>query len=359
LLLANISLIGYLEHFTNSPPEVNESMPIVDVNGMNSFVAKQHQKSEILKTPKATPIPTGIFIQRMEFEDSYNLNIGGTIWQKYPTEIADSVTIGFTLPQMSPFAEASYIEESYRKTIEAKEDEPSYLLVGWDIRVTLRLNLKYSNYPFDKRHISMDIVPLDNNDHLIFTPDLSAYNYTNPSKKSGLNPEIEMSGSEVLESYFNYTIVTYDTDFGYGEKALFEEKPILQYNINTRRVLLNSFVTYLIPIFVTLCMMFILLHSCGKTEERQGIIESMAAFFFVLIFSHIDLRKEIITADLIYMEYYYIITYFMIILSTFNLITYAKDKSKWFDYNENQIFKAIYFPMFLLMVLGVTLWKFY
>jgi len=44
-------------------------------------------------------------------------------------------------------------------------------------------------------------------------------------------------------------------------------------------------------------MMFILVYSCGKTKERQGIIESMAAFFFVLIFSHIDIRKEIITAN--------------------------------------------------------------
>jgi len=106
-------------------------------------------------------------------------------------------------------------------------------------------------------------------------------------------------------------------------------------------------------------MIFILIFACEKTNERQGIIESIAAFFFVLIFSHIDLRREIVTADLIYIEYFYFVTYFTAIISAFNLIIYTKDKSAIFDFNNNQIFKAIFFPLFFLLMLGVTLWKFY
>ena len=162
-----------------------------------------------------------------------------------------------------------------------------------------------------------------------------------------------------IQGYFSYSLETYDTDFGYGAKGLFEEVPVLHYNINLRRILLNAFASYLIPIFVTLIIMFILIHACEKTNEREGIIESIAAFFFVLIFSHIDLRKEIVTADLIYIEYFYYVTYFIAIISTFNLITYTKDKSAIFDFNNNQIFKAIYFPLFFLLMLVVTLWKFY
>lgn len=359
LLVANIFLVGYLQHITNAKSEGSHSPPIIDHTALSTFINQQHAKSDLLKTPKATPVPTGIFIQRIEFEDSYNLNVGGTIWQKYPLDIADEVNVGFNLPQMSPFAEASYIEESYRERIEPKEDAAGYLLVGWDIRVTLRLNFNYANYPFDKRHINIEIVPLNNNDHLIFTPDLDSYNYTNPSRKSGLNSKIEISGSEVLESYFNYSLETYNADFGYGVKGLFEEVPVLHFNVHLRRILLNAFITYLIPIFVTLAIVFILLIACGKTQERQGIIESMAAFFFVLIFSHIDLRKEVITADLIYMEYFYFIAYFMLILATFNLIIYTKDKSHIFDYNDNQIFKALFFPIFCLGILVITLTKFY
>lgn len=359
LLIANIFLVGQLQHTDKKVHGDEKSPPITDLTALSQFITAQHLKADTLKTAKPTPIPTGMYVERMEFQDSYNLNVGGKIWQKYPLALAEEVSIGVQLPQMSPFSEAEYLEESYRKIIEPSAAGPGYLLVGWDFRVTLLLNLNYSDFPLDKRHINIRITPSDNNDNLILTPDLASYTYTNPSRKSGLNPDIRIPGSEILESYFNYSTETYDSDFGYGQKALFEEVPVLHYNVHTRRLLLNAFVTYLIPIFVTLIMVFILIYACHKTQERQGIIESMAAFFFVLIFSHIDMRKEIVTADLIYIEYFYFVAYFMLVTSTANLITYTKDKSKIFDFNDNQIFKASYFPAFFLIILVVTLVKFY
>ncbi len=358
-LMINIVLIAFLQHATSRTITKVESLPITDISTLDNFITKQHQRAEVLKIKKATEVPTGIYIQRMEFEDSYNLNVGGTIWQKYPLSLADSVKIGFSLPQISPFAEASYIEERYRKTIASKEGEGGHLLVGWDFRVTLRLNFNYGDFPLDKRHINIEIAPLDLNDNLIFTPDLASYNYTNPSKKSGLNHKIKISGSEVLTSYFNYSIESYDADFGYGVKRIFEKVPVLHYNVQLRRKLLNAFVTYLIPIFVVLIMMFILITSTTKTVERQGIIESMAAFAFVLVFSHIDMRKEIVTAELIYVEFFYFITYLLILMTTYNLVTYAKVNNKVFDFNDNQVFKALFFPIFYFLILIVTLVKFY
>lgn len=359
LLIFNILLVGYLEHNGSRRISSDESPPITDVASLGSFVNQQQTRRKDLKLPDNISIPTGIFIQRMAFENSYNLNIGGTVWQKYPTDILDSIQEGFRFPQTSPFAEASFIEEMYRKKVSGIAGSPDYLLIGWDFRVTLQQYLNYENFPFDKRHINMEIIPVSNEDNLIFTPDLSSYEFTNPTKKPGLNPNVKVSGNNIVKSYYNYSIESYDTDFGFGSKTLFEEVPVLHYNIELRRKLLNTFITYLIPIFVVLIMMYILLIACSKTEERQGIIEGMAAFFFVLIFSHIDLRKEIITADLIYMEYFYFVTYLMIILCTWNLITYAKSKTPIFDFNENQIFKAAYFPFFFLCILMITLAKFY
>ncbi len=359
LLLANIFLVGYLQHNSNIEKDERKSPPIVDLATLGTFIQNQEDRADKLKVPKSTSVPTGIYIQRMEFIDSYNVNIGGTVWQKYPLEVAEKVQVGFSFPQMSPFSEAAYIEEAYRKEIAAKEGEAGYLLVGWEVRVTLLLDLFYEDFPLDKGHINIKLQPLDNNDYLIFTPDLVSYNYTTPSKKGGLNPEIDIPGIEILKSYFNYTTETYEANFGYGDSGLFEEVPVLHYNIHLRRILLNSFVTYLIPIFVTLVMVFILIYACDKSGERQGIIESMAAFFFVLIFSHIDLRKDIVTADLIYIEFFYFFAYFMLILSTFNMITYTKDRSKIFDFNENQLFKATFFPLFFILILVVTIQKFY
>ena len=359
LLVGNVILIGFLEHNGSRRILEQESAPISDVASLGSFVSQQQTRLGDLKLPEFIPIPTGIFVERMAFVNSYNLNIGGVIWQKYPLGLENKVQMGFRIPQTSPFAEASLIEERYRKQVKGMAGNPGYLLIGWDFRVTVQQYLNYKNYPFDKRHISIYLVPISNEDRLIFTPDFASYEFTNPTKKPGLNQKVRVSGNRITKSYFNYSTESFDTDFGFGSKTLFENVPVLHYNIELRRILLNTFVTYLIPIFVVLIMMFILIIASSKTDERQGIIEGMAAFFFVLIFSHIDLRKEIITAELIYMEYFYFVTYLMIILSTFNLVTYTKSRTRIFDYNDNQLFKAAYFPLFFLCILIVTISKFY
>ncbi len=359
LLIANVSFVGFLQHGSVGFKKENDSPPIIDTITLGNFVEQQNARSETLKIAKPIVVPTGLYVETIEFEDSYNVNIGGTVWQKYPLGAADDLTIGFRFPQISPFAEASMIEESYRETVTGKEGEEGYLLVGWDYRVTLRLNLKYADFPFDKRHLDIKISPLSLEDNLLFVPDLGSYQYTTPAKLAGLNPKITLSGNEITRSYFNFSIETYDSTFGYESKTAFENVPVLHFNVHIRRLLLNAFVTYLIPIFVALSLIYILIMACSKTEARQGIIESMAAFFFVLIFSHIDLRKDIETADLIFMEYIYFTTYILIVLSTLNLMAYTKSKTSLFDFNENQIYRVVYFPIFFTAILVVMLAKFY
>ena len=359
LLFANVFLIGYLQHGLKAEIMANESPPIVDNSSLEAYVAQQVARAETLKIEAPRPIPTGLYIERMEFADSYNVNLSGFIWQKYPLSLAEDVEIGFRLPQMSPFSEASYIEESYRETIAAKEGEEGYLLVGWDVRVTLLLNLEYKNYPFDKRHLDIKIQPMTLHDNLIVVPDLAGYSSTNRARNSGISPDVKMPGNEISETYFNFSSDNYETDFGFNRSGVSQNISVLHFNIHQKRKLLNAFVTYLIPIFVALSLIYILILACEKTEARQGIIESMAAFFFVLIFSHIDLRKDVVTADLMFMEYFYFITYAAIILSTFNLITYTKSTVSFFDYNNNQIFRVCYFPAFFMILLIVMLIKFY
>ncbi len=359
LMIANVFFIGTLQHSVSVNIDVNESPPIVDNSSLGNFVDQQHARADVLKIPHGTPVPTGIYIDSLAFEDNYNVNLSGVVWQKYPTDIAEAVTIGFRFPQISPFAESSFIEETYRQKIEPQDGVAGYVLVRSDFRVTLRLNLKYKNYPFDKRHLDIEIQPLLATDNLIFIPDLDSFKITNPAQKSGLSPKIKLSGNTIMESYFNFSLESYDTSFGGLDYAIFQNVPILHYNIHMKRKLLNAFVTYLIPIGVSLVLIYILIMACSKSEARQGIIESMAAFFFVLIFSHIDLRKDVVTADLIFMEYFYFATYLMIILSTLNLMIYTKDRSPIFDFNNNQLFRISYFPIFLILILWVMLAKFY
>lgn len=361
LLVGLVILIGTLQHSKPRDFKADESPAIIDSSGLGAFVQTVERQADLLKRTAPTTVPTGIFIENLEFTDSYNVNIGGQVWMKYPPEMAERKDFdsGVRFSQTSPFAEASLLEEVHREIVPAQEGESGYLHIIWEFRVTLRLNLKYSDFPFDKRHLDIKLDPISMDDNIILVPDLTSYTNTNPSRLPGISEDIKLPGSEITKAYYNFSLQDYTTDFGYGTKSMFQNVPTLHFNIYLKRKLLNPFITYLVPIFVVLSLIYILILACEKTEARQGIIESMAAFFFVLIFSHIDLRKDVVTPDLIYIEYFYFTTYLMIILSTANLIAYTKSQTSLFDFNDNQIFRTIYFPLFLSVILVISLWKFY
>ncbi|MGB6153762.1 MAG: cache domain-containing protein [Pricia sp.] len=89
LLISNNIFIGYLEHTGNRRINADESLPIADMTSLSNFITQQHTRLDELKLKKSIPIPTGVFVRRLAFQDSYNLDMGGTVWQKYPLEIAD------------------------------------------------------------------------------------------------------------------------------------------------------------------------------------------------------------------------------------------------------------------------------
>ncbi|RMB63364.1 hypothetical protein EAX61_02940 [Dokdonia sinensis] len=357
VLLANIVLIGYLQHTAvHTEKDLSESPPIADVTTLNSIINEQALLAEKSQQSPRTIIPTGVYVDRLYFEDSYNVSISGKVWQKYPTAIIDSVTTGFAFPQTAPFAEAQLIEEIGRQLYD------DYTLITYSFRNTFRLNFEYGDYPFDRRNIHLYFQPLSFKDRLMFVPDLESYTYTNPSQKSGVSKKIKLSGSNILETYFNYNYYAYDANFGAPVKGKSAEVPELYFNIKLKRVLITAFVTYLIPIFVVLIMMYMLLYTIKKNKKKEvdgNIVSAMTAFFFVLIFSHIDLRKNIDTAELIYMEYFYFVTYVMILISTYNLIAYSRGPHKIFSYKNNLIVKATFWPIFLVMILIITLLMFY
>ena len=357
VLIGNVFLVGYLQHAFADESRSQASPPITDNAALSSVVGAQARKAEQLKQEAPRVVPTGIYIERLQFDDSYNLSISGQVWQRYPKDLVEEVAVGFQFPQTAPFAEASFIEESYR------EEQKEHVLVHFDFRCTLRMNFEYGDYPFDKRNIDLQIRPVRPSDNLLLTPDLDGYTYTNPSQKSGLSPSVALPGSRILETFFSFSFQDYDTAFGLEGQRSLSAVPMLQFNLNVKRVLITAFVTYLIPIFVTLIMIYIMLFATYKPREGEadggGIVQGMAAFFFVLVFSHIDLRKGIDTAELIYMEYFYFVTYIMVVLTTYNLIVYTRRAHRLFDYKHNLIVKATFWPMFWGLVLVVTWTKFY
>lgn len=356
LMLMIICLVGHLQYKSTDNTDNINSPAVTDNTILSNFIADQNNKARSLNIETPIVIPTGVYIENMEFLNSHNLNISGQVWQKYPLSFEQDKAVPFRFPQTSPFAESSFIEESYRKKIK------NSLLISYDFRITMRLNFSYNDYPLDKRNIRLEIQPLEHANGLFFVPDLKSYDYTSPSLKSGINPEINIPGNKILESYFSFQTKSYTTNFGLQNENTTINSPSLYFNIKIKRALVAIFIIYLMPIFVTLIMIFILVFFAGKSQggiEGSGSVQGMAAFFFVLAFSHIDLRKVILTEELVYIENFYFISYIMIIAATYNIIAYSHQSLRLFNYKNNLIFKAMYWPLYLFALLIITLVKFY
>jgi len=362
IITLNVVLIWHLTlNFAYSTTSNDDSVLVTNYAALNSFVNQENNRAIQMKTAPPVQIPTGIYIQGIEFADSYNVNVSGYIWQKYHNLIPMDIRRDINLPQVSPFAEALHIEQVRSEVFENHE------LVTWYFRATLRLNFDYSTYPFDYRQLNLEISHPDIQKNIMLTPDLVSYKIINPTSRPGVNQSLVLPESLITSSFFNYTMKRFNTNFGNAslqEKELF---PGLHFNIILKRQFINAFVSNIIPILIVALMVYFVVFSSAKKEYIQrsgisslGVVESSAAFFFVLILAHIDLRKTVSTPVITYMEYFYFIMYLVLALVVFNIVLFTrKDNFLFFDYRDNLIVKLAYWPIFLSMCFVITLLKFY
>jgi hypothetical protein len=358
LIVANICYIWFLTLNYSFPAESEERYRIGNNSALNRFLNIEEKKAIQVRTDSPISIPTGIHINEIEFQDSYNVNISSTIWQKYDHKKTKNIKRAITFPQTSPFAEALFV----KKEIQSKK---TYDLVTWDVRGTYRLDFDYSTYPFDYRHLDLLINHPDRENNVILTPHLEGYKIVNQSSKPGVSDHVVLPESEVDASYFDYTMENYNSNFGM-ESLPREQIPQLHFNVVLKRKFINAFVSNIIPIFIVAMMLYFLIYGSSKKASKRseissiGVVESSAAFFFVLLLAHIDHRKAVNTPVITYMESFYFIMYIILAMMAFNIVMFSKkDDFLFFDYEDNLIVKIAYWPFFLGICLLVTLFRFY
>jgi 4-amino-4-deoxy-L-arabinose transferase-like glycosyltransferase len=68
--------------------------------------------------------------------------------------------------------------------------------------------------------------------------------------------------------------------------------------------------------------------------------------FFVIVFAHVSLRRGMAAEEIFYLEYFYFITYMMILWVAINSILYFKMKHVvWLQHEENLILKLMFWPV--------------
>lgn len=256
-------------------------------------------------------VPTGIFIQSLSFLTSNNVHMAGFVWQKYNKDTMNIENKGVAFVEGVEVT----LNETYRRT------DGDMLTIVWYFEGQFIQNFDYSDFPLDDKVVWVRMWHAEFDKNIVLTPDLSSYDSTLKTDKFGVDPEIVLGGFSLLETFFSYKTSKYDTNFGINNFIGKTGFPELYYNISLEREVINSAIIYFLPLLTVIALMFLGVLLITVKEEDLSFFGynllnmlSLASFLlFVIVISHTQLRTQVTSDSILYLEYIYITTYLAII----------------------------------------------
>jgi hypothetical protein len=320
----------------------------------------QAQLGEYLRTTRDAPVfvPTGIFIQSLAFLNAADVNITGYVWQKYDDTVSSEITRGFVFPEQVD-SSGTVLEIAYRHREEGVE------VIGWYFDATVRQPFDYSDYPLDRHDIWLRLWHADFARNIILTPDLDAYNSHSKLGIFGVDEEIVPGGWAIEDTYFHYRFHSYDTNFGITDYVGKRNFPELYYNIVVGRKFRNAFIINLVPLLVVAVLLFgVLMMVTGEQPgigrfglKTMDVVATASALFFVVMLAHIQLRERFAGAHIVYLEYFYLVSYIAILLVALNAYLFARRREGrygFISHHDNFFPKVVFWPALLGTLAVIT-----
>ncbi len=356
--LVLVAGIGFIWHFNLAElsARVERGTVVTNAAALQNFRKRWLGRAILENQQLPRFVPTGVFVQSVEFITANNVVLTGYVWQrlKHAADGKVEQPEGIIMPE----ADTLEINEAYRKT------EGDETVIGWYFRVTLRQTFNYSQFPFDWESVWIRLWPNSLDRNVILVPDLKAYEMMNPSTLPGVEHDLFIGGWSPVSSYFEYRINSYRANFGVDNRDVMQGRPELYFSILIRRNFLGPFISNLTPLILVLLLIFAMvmtIRSEARNRELLGfsaatIITTCAALFFAVLISHIDLRSSLEATRIFYLEYFYFITYGVILLVCVNSILFTRDKPMLgIHYRDNLLPKLLYWPLVLGAMFLVTL----
>ena len=361
LLFLNITFIWYLNLSSDFYTENTQDKKILSETTVDNYISDRNKKlKQIDSSLKSIEIPTGVFLYDIDFKSAYDVAIIGKIWQKIP----DNVTLKSEIPFVFPQASATGISVRVRPI--AKEHIDDYWLYNYDFNATIQFDFDYLNFPLNMKQLDLQITYPTLKENVVLTPDIQSYDFIDPSLKPGVSNDIYMPNSKVLSSYYSFHEHNFYTNLGNKNYKGLKETPVLTFNVLIKNIIISSIISNIVPMFIIAVMIFLLPFTVDKRdgEIKEGgalnIIQAAGGFFFVLLLSHIQLRNNIETPGLIYLETFYFVMYFMLAIMSSAVMLFLKtNKYPVLEYKHNLIFKISYWPILLFSIYLITFLIFY
>jgi hypothetical protein len=350
-ILCALGVLAIWIVITLAPFPQGSGTPVLSQSDLDRYLAAQPA------APSSQPrivIPTGVFIQSIEFTSAFDPVVSGVIWQQYGSDVPTEVTRGFSLPEGSDMQSA----EAYRIT------EGDTQVIGWTFRATLRQQFIYNQYPFDRHYIWVHVDPADLTHNVVLTPDFASYTTLRPEALPGVQPTLVLENWDLRQAFFSYHTHTYNTNLGINQSTRQTGYPELYFTVGISRQIISAFITYVVPPLVALVMLFgILLLTTRRQERREpagwsstNVLAYTAALFFVVIVSHVNLRQQISASGILYLGWFYFLTYLAILLVSINAVVFILTGERGLIQREdNLISKLLYWPVLTFALLIITI----
>jgi hypothetical protein len=349
-ILCALAVLAIWIVITFAPFPQGSGTPLLGQGDVDRYLAAQPAQ------PSGQPrilIPTGVFIESIEFTSAFDPVVSGLIWQRYGSAVPADVARGFTLPDGSDIQSA----EAYHLT------EGDTQVIGWTFRATLRQQFIYNQYPFDRHYIWVRINPADLTHNVALTPDFASYTTIRPEALPGVQPTLILENWDLQQTFFSYYTHDYNTDLGIADSSRQTGYPELYFNIGMSRQILSAFIAYIVPPVVALVMLFgVLLLTTRRSERREpagwsstNVLAYTAALFFVVIVSHVNLRQQVSANGILYLGWFYFVTYLAILLVSINAVVFIlASEQRLIQLEDNIISKLLYWPVLTFALLVIT-----
>ncbi len=353
ILVVSIGFIWF-QYFVNPPLKIEDELKLL--NRLETH--KSIQKFRVCQDQEDfLEIPTGIFIQTLEFNSANNFNVSGYIWQKYHKNIDTPIDTGVVFPE----ATTMKLERTYTY------DFHDYTVVGWHFSGTIREPFNYQKYPFDKEQLWIRLWHKNFDKQVILVPDFTSYDRITPIFKPGLEESLILPEWKIERSYFSYNHNSYNSNFGIASYSGQVDFPELYFNIGISRNFFNALISHLIPLLIIYLMLYSVLH-IARNEDEKGLfgfsalsgMRATTAMFLVAIFKHISLRNTLNATGVVYFEWFYFITYILILYVSINAIIIAQKKQwRFIQYHDNYCSRILFWPITFFLLFIVTVISFF
>lgn len=334
-----------LWHFAYVRPAAPRSreVEVMSEASREAFLDRYRDLGTGIRTVATTFVPTGLFIQQMDFAGDGQMRISGQVWQRLPEGFPPEAR-GVTFPEA--------VSCEFGSPFERRRGDRLVQVTPFKGLFRLQPGTVVT-YPFDRGSVRLRIWTRLFYSNVVLVPDLASYTILAPVSRPGLDSGLALSGWDLVESHFSFLVAAYNTDFGISDYAGQQDSPELMFSFSMRRAFVNPFIATFLPLLVVAVLLFALVLTTTREREQmaQGgyslmnLLRAVTALFFPVVLAQINLRNHVVTEGLLYVEYFYFVVYLLILLAALNALGVWLWDHPVLQRRNNEVAKLAYWPL--------------